>query len=139
MAGTSGIVNATLYKVTVGGTSVECQINGEITFTQELRETTSKDSGGWAEFLGSKKMWEGSFSSRFKGNGDSSYGFSDVYDLLSGGSSAAFEFGTGVTGDLKYTGNVFIQSLKFGGEFEQNTEFDCSFRGTAAPTKTTES
>ena len=52
---TTGKLSGTLWKISVAGTTISNLTTNSASFTNETRDTTTKDSAGWREFLSTVK------------------------------------------------------------------------------------
>ncbi len=122
------ILNATDVTFTVGGVAVTHCTSASLSVNIDLRDATTKDSGGWSDSLGGLKSWEISGDAFVEISG-SGAGQSDMFATLIGGAAAAVVFNVGA--DV-YTGNAFITSLSIDGGVEENATYSISATGSDA-------
>lgn len=134
---TTGIINGTLMRISVGGDNVGHSTNCSLEITAETRSILTKDlTGGWTSAKSGQKSWTGSVSGllAFDAPGEK---VADLFTALAAGTEITFEMTTDVTGDSKYTGTAIITSLSIGAPVEDNTTYDVQFTGVGALTQGT--
>lgn len=133
---TTGVVNSKLMRLKFGGTYITCQTNADLKVTNGTRQTTCKDSGQWEEFLYGQSNWTMSGDLNF--SYDAAQGGTAIYDVTVGQTLATLIYGTGVTGDVHWSGSAVITewSLSSPGQNE-NVTCAYSFQGTGALVKLT--
>jgi hypothetical protein len=132
---TTGIVNGTLIAIYVGGTKVANLVSNDLDISMATRETTNKDTSGWKTALGSTMSWTASAEGMFAE--DATYGFDDLFAVLTARNAVTVMTSSQVSGDKKYTGSALLTSLTRSHGLEENTSFSCSFEGTGALTEAT--
>ena len=135
MAQTTGIVNATLFKIYVGSNAIGCLTDISIDFSQSFRDTTCKDSGGDETFLPSTRSWSASGSGYHAE--DATYGFDDLYAAYIAGTQLTIKYSSEIVGNKLYTGTAYIENLSRSGQFEDNEQFSVTFKGVGAVTEST--
>ena len=127
--------NATNLIVKISGTPVAHSTSATLNINQSLADATSKDSAGWSENIRALRDW----SIDVDGLTDysASFGSDELADLIISRADAEIEFGTGTTGDTKYTGTVNLASLTQDAPLEDVASFSGSLTGTGALTKAT--
>lgn len=133
---TTGVINSKLMRLKFGGTYITCQTNADLKVTNGTRQTTCKDSGQWEEFLYGQSNWTMSGDLNF--SYDAAQGGTAIYDVAVGQTLATLVYGTGVTGDVHWSGSAVITewSLSSPGQNE-NVTCAYSFQGTGALVKLT--
>ena len=133
---TTGIVNSRLMVIKVGTTVVSCLTDASLSLSQEFRDTTCKDSGGFNNILPAKRGWEMSGSALFSYDGTTT--FEDFFALWNGQTLATVVFGTTVSGDKIYTGSAYLSSLSSSSSgTDENVTFEFSLTGTGTLTEST--
>lgn len=135
---TTGVVNSKLMKISTGATpvAITCQTNAELTVTNGTRQTTCKDSGQWEEFLYAQTNWSLSGEALF--SYDATNGAEDIYDIAAGQTTVNIVYGTGVTGDTKWSGTCLVTEWKVGSPTQnENVTVSYTLQGTGALTKGT--
>ena len=128
---TTGTVNSTLMVIKVGSTTISCLTDASLSMTQEMRDTTCKDSSSWNNALPAKRTWEMSGSAFFAY--DATYGAADLFTLYNTQASATVKWGTTVTGDKVYSGTAYLTSLEFAASgTDENTTINFTFQGVGA-------
>lgn len=134
---TIGVINTTLLKVyKTDGTAIAEQTGASISFSHDLRETSSKDGGGYAKFLegmrGAEVSCEGLYAY------DHAFGADALFDSYTNRSTLNIMFTTNATGDKKYTATVYLTKLDLNSSGqEDNATYSASFKVTGAITKAT--
>jgi len=133
---TTGVVNSKLMKIKIGGSFITCQTNADLSVTNGTRQTTCKDSGQWEEFLYGQTNWTMSGDLLFAY--DAATPHEDIYDIAVGQTLASLVYGTGVTGDVHWSGTAVVTewSMSSPGQNE-NVTGAYSFQGTGALVKFT--
>ena len=132
---TTGVVNGTLIKLSLAGTNIAYLQSTDESLSTALRETTSKDSNGDAEFLGGKRSAE--WTAKFLHVEGGTKGWDYCVTQWQAGNVLAGVMTSGVTGDRKYSANVLIKSMKRSAGMEANVEGDVTFQVTGAITAAT--
>lgn len=134
---TTGNPNSTLVKIRIGATPVAIAklTDASLSVNGDMRDVSSKDSPGWKEIL----PGQNSFS--LSGGGLVDYGaaaganHSALLAAITGKSVLKWEFGSGVTGDPKYSGDCYVTQWESASPSqEDNTTFQFSLEGTGALT-----
>jgi hypothetical protein len=122
--------------IKVGTTVVSCLTDASLSLSQEFRDTTCKDSGGFNNILPAKRGWEMSGSALFSYDGTTT--FEDFFALWNGQTLATVIFGTTVSGDKIYTGSAYLSSLSSSSSgTDENVTFEFSLTGTGTLTEST--
>lgn len=130
---TTGPINGTLYKITVGGTEIDSLTSNSVSFSMDTRDVTTKDSSGNRELLAT--ISSASYSAEGIVALDDTYGVEELYDAFIARTAVAVVFTTGLTGDVQWTQNAIITSCEIDAPMEDNVTFSASFEGTGAITK----
>lgn len=131
----TGINNGTLFTIFIDNTAVTHSTNHSMSISQGLRDSSSKDSGGWKDNLPAQRSWTGSGEAFFAEN--SSYGFTDLFATINSRGSVNFKWRTGVTGDNYYAGTAYLTELSQEAPLEDNQSISYSLEGTGAITEHT--
>ena len=132
---TAGITNGTLISLYVAGTKISAGTSMDLDISMATRETTNKDSAGWKSALGSTMSWSCSSEQMFAE--DSTYGYDDLFAVLTARAAVPVMVSSGVSGDKKYSGSALLTNLKRTAPLEGNVTFTVSFEGTGALTEAT--
>lgn len=133
---TLGIINSRIMVIKVGASVVSCLTDASLSMSQEFRDTTCKDSGGFNNILPAKRTWEMSGSALFSYDGTLT--FDDFFALWNGQTSATVIFGTTVTGDKIYTGTAYLASLSASSSgTDENVTYEFSLTGSGTLTEST--
>lgn len=131
----SGVNNATLVGIYIGGTLVSKGTGHSISIGNDVFEITSKDSAGWKEIKPGLRNW--SISGEFRFAEDSTYGFTDLFGQVNGRTSFSIKFTSNTSGDAYYHGTAYVTSLEMSADMEDAQGFSATFEGTGAITEST--
>ena len=140
---TNGVINGTKFGVYAAGTKIGYATSASISMNHSLRDTSTKDSGGWRDQLEGQRDWECSVEGMVIFVDSAGGAISDVTmdELFSTYIATRTEFtlmfSTEVTGDLKWTGQAFLTSLSADTPNEDSSTWSGSFSGTGALTQAT--
>ena len=131
------ILNATdvILKVTVGGVLVPVahSTSASISMNMDLRDSTTKSSGGWQDNLGGLRSYELSGDAFVDIVEDTEK--SDILELWTvWNQRAAVIVSFGISGML-YEGTALITSLSIDAGVEENATFSISLTGSGALTQ----
>lgn len=133
---TTGIVNSRIMVIKLGTAVVSCLTDASLSLSQEFRDTTCKDSGGFNNILPAKRTWEVSGTALFSYDGTTT--FTDFFALWNGQTLASIVFGTTVSGDQIYSGSGYLASLSVTSSgTDENVTFEFSITGTGTLTEST--
>jgi TP901-1 family phage major tail protein len=132
---TVGIANGTLFGLYVGGTLVANGTSHSFTKSMEVRDATSKDSGGNSESLEGLKSWE--VSGDFLFAQDAAYGIDDLDAALDARAIVVLRFASAVSADKYWNGRAYITEISVEAGTEESMTFSASFTGTGAVNYTT--
>lgn len=130
---TAGKLNGTLYKITIGGTTISNLTNSAATFNVAMRDVTTKDSSGNAEFL--PTILSANYSGEAIVALDATEGVEEVFDNVSGKTAVTVEFTTNVSGDVQWSQSAYFTSLPIVAPMEDNVTYSFELQGTGAITK----
>lgn len=134
---TAGTIKAKLLKIYTGGTpaAITCLTNAELNITNELREISCKDSGIYQEFLPDTQTW--TMSGEAWAAFDATNGIDEISTAVLGQTSTAVVFQTAVTGDTKWSGNVYFTNFTVTAGNTGNASFSFEAQGTGQLTQAT--
>lgn len=130
---TTGPINGTLYKITVGGTTINDLTNCSVSFSVDTRDVTNKDSSGNREIL--PTILGAEYSGEIIVALDATYGLEELYDALVAKAAVTVEFTTNVSGDVQWSQSAYLTSVEIGAPMEDNVTASFSATGTGAITK----
>ena len=130
---TPGKLSGTIWKISVGGTSINNLTTTSASFTNETRDTTTKDSGGYREFLSTIKT--ATFSAEGLVALDATYGLDELWIAYDAQTAVAIIYTTAETGDIQFAQSAIITQLDSSAADNDNTTFSLSLQGTGAVTK----
>lgn len=138
---TDGVINGTKFAVYLGGTKVAYATSASISMNHNLRDTSTKDSGGWRDQLEGQRDWEVSVEgmlifTNLDGTAISGLTMNELYtNQIATRASYELKFSTEVTGDIKWSGTAFLTSLSADTPNEDSSTWSASFSGTGALTQ----
>jgi TP901-1 family phage major tail protein len=124
------VQNATAVTLSVAGEVMAHATSASFSISRDLRDKTSKASGGWQENLAGLMSWEMS-GDAFIDIAASDASMADCFTLLVAGAEVAAVFTVGTGGDT-YTGTAFLTSISADAGVEENATFSLSLTGSAA-------
>ena len=126
------ILNATdvILSVTTasGLEAVAHSTSASLSVSMDLRDKTSKSSGGWSESLGGLKSWEMS-GDAFVDILATGADVLELWTVWETGDAIAVSFGAS---GIVYTGSALITSISIDAGVEENATYSISLTGTAA-------
>ena len=140
---TNGVINGTKFAVYAAGVKVAYATSASISMNHNLRDTSTKDSGGWRDQLEGQRDWEVSVEGMLvfvDGSGGAIAGLT-MNELFASYIATRTEFtclfSTGVTGDIEWSGQAFLTSLSADTPNEDSSTWSGSFSGSGALTQAT--
>ena len=133
---TDGVINGTKFGVYVASTKVAYASSASISMNHNLRDTSTKDSGGWRDQLEGQRDWEVSVEgmlifTNLDGTAVTGLTANELYSTyIYTRTQFELKFSTEVTGDIKWTGQAFLTSLSADTPNEDSSTFSASFSGT---------
>lgn len=131
-------INGTSFLLLLDGTALGSSRTASISFSVEAPDTTTKDSGGWAENLagGGLRSAEGSFEGLE--DATDTYNVNELFDLINTRADFDFQLTDSQAGTDIWTGTATITNLEINYEMEQPVSISGSFRVNGQPSRTTE-
>lgn len=139
---TTGVINGTKFGVYAGGTKIGYATSASLSINHNLRDTSTKDSGGWRDQLEGQRDFEVSVEGMVifatSGGAISDLTVDELYSsYIASRTEFELKFSTEVSGDYKWTGNAFMTSLSMDTPNEDSSTFSASFSGTGPLTQAT--
>jgi len=113
--------------------------SASLSVSMETRDTTTKDSSGWAEKLEGLKAWS------LSGDGLVTYSITspssdyespdELFTILSNRTKVLVKFGSTTSGEIDYTGDAYLTSYEQEAGVEDNATYSFSFEGTGVLTQ----
>lgn len=119
----------------LNGTQITNLLTNDLNFQRAMRDVTTKDSDDWKEQRPTIKEYTIPFTGL--ASKDAAQGFEEAFALLDAGTLCTWSWGTGVTGEPKWSGSGYLGSLNFKAPHDGNVEFDGEIQGSGAATKGT--
>ena len=139
---TTGVINGTKFGVYAGGTKIGYATSASLSINHNLRDTSTKDSGGWRDQLEGQRDFEVSVEGMVifatASGAISDLTVDELYtSYIASRTEFELKFSTEVSGDYKWTGNAFMTSLSMDTPNEDSSTFSASFSGTGPLTQAT--
>jgi predicted secreted protein len=135
MSQTTGIFNGTNLKVYVAGNVVARATSCELSISSNLRDATTKDSGGDAERLPGLREWSLSTDALYSED-YSGAGVDEIFAAIKNGTKLAVKFSSNNVGDHEYAGDAYVTDMSLNAGTEENATYSASFQGTGAISNT---
>ena len=142
MAASSTPINSTAILVEISEDSgstfdtVGFCTSASLSWSMDVRDVTTKDSGGRREVLPGKSQWSINFE------GLVTYSTltdvdkpNDIYSLADAKTSVVLKYGSLTTGEYDYQGSGYFSSYSQEAGVEDNNTFSASFEGTSTLTQ----
>jgi len=140
---TNGVINGTKFGVYAAGTKIGFATSASLSINHNLRDTSTKDSGGWREQLEGQRDFEVSVEGmvifvNLDGTAITDLTMDELYSsYIASRTVFTIQFSTEVTGDYKWSGQAFMTSLSMDAPNEDSSTWSASFSGTGALTQAT--
>jgi predicted secreted protein len=139
---TTGVINGTKFGVYAGATKIGYATSASLSINHNLRDTSTKDSGGWRSQLEGQRDFEISvegmviFATASGAIADLTV--DELYNTyIETRTEFTIKFSTEISGDYKWSGQAFMTSLSMDTPNEDSSTFSASFSGTGALTQAT--
>ena len=127
------VQNATAVTLSVDSEVMAHATSASFSISRDLRDSTTKASGGFSESLAGLMSWEMS-GDAFVDIAATAASMADCFTILAAGAAVTVVFTVGTGGDT-YTGQAFVTSISADAGVEENATFSLSLTGTAALTQ----
>lgn len=134
---TTGVVNTKLLKVRVGSTptAILRQNDAQLSINSETVDISTKDTDGWRETMNGLKSWSISGSGFWAFNDAAGGNQSVLYNALFAQTALPVEFGTGISGDPKFSGSAVVTQWEASSSgASEATSYSYTFEGNGALT-----
>ena len=125
---TTGTVSGNLIGISVATNLIACATSASMDLSTTMTDSTCKDNDGAEQVTAGQQSW--SMASSGMVAFDATYGWIDLVTAWENKTLVSVVYGTGVTGDPRYTGNAYIDSLSTTAPLNEASTFDINFRGT---------
>ena len=138
---TNGVINGTKFGVYAAGTKIGYATSASISMNHNLRDTSTKDSGGWRDQMEGQRDWECSVEGMVifvdsSGSAISDLTMNELYSTyIATRTEFELSFSTEISGDIKWTGNAYMTSLSADTPNEDSSTWSAAFSGTGALTQ----
>ena len=128
-------INGTAVVLDFDGNPLALLTNATLTLEQDLPDSSTKDSAGWAEHLNGQRNW----SIDSEGNVDLAAGANaeTLADSILNQTKVPIEFASNVTGQIKFTGTVSTNSVSIETPNEDTASISGSMTGDGELVKAT--
>lgn len=127
------VFNGTAQIITLDGTEIAQLTECSMTMEQNLFETTTKNSGGFAEFLpGLRNITYSASGLTDYQNSDKD--MADLFTAWNNRASVLIVWTNAVTGDKKVTQTAYITNITNDAPMEDKASYTVEFQGTGTPT-----
>lgn len=124
------IKNGTAFGIYAAGTLIGHGVAHNVNINHNTRETTTKDSGGWAENAEGLRDW--SMDGTIRIDLDATYGVKEVFTSINNRASVAFIFESTTSGEPQWAGTGYFSKLDIKADLESSMEYSVSIKGTGA-------
>lgn len=135
MAQTVGKFNGDNVLIYADGVAVGHSIDGTLSVSQDLPDSTTKSSSQWVEHIHGNRSWEVSGSGLVAF--DSSMNEVEMIDFIINANDVNMRFSNSNAGDIEWRGQVSVSSTSFNAPQNSPAGYDFSFTGNGALTKVT--
>lgn len=142
---TDGVINGTKFAVYAGaagsGTKIAYATSASISMNHNLRDSSTKDSGGWRDQLEGQRDWECSVEgmlifTNLDGTAVTGLTMDELYtSYIATRTQFLLVFSTEETGDYKWSGQAYMTSLSADTPNEDSSTWSASFSGTGPLTQ----
>ena len=138
---TNGVINGTKFGVYAAGTKVGYATSASLSINHNLRDTSTKDSGGWRSQLEGQRDFEVSVEgmvifTETGGGAITDLTMDELYTTyIATRTLFTIKFSTEVTGDYAWSGSAFMTSLSADAPNEDSSTWSASFSGSGALTQ----
>jgi TP901-1 family phage major tail protein len=136
----TGINNGTLTALYIYVANVLTKVahltGNDMSLSTNIRDTSTKDSGGWKSGKAAQKSWSFSGSGYFAEDA-TGIGFEELFDYWRANTQVLIVQSSAVTGDKMYKGLGNITSLSKSNPVEDSETFEISIEGDGTLTKFT--
>jgi hypothetical protein len=115
---TTGIISGALFRLQMNGEKVVHATSASLDISMATTELSSKDTGGsgtWTEVTPDTLSFTGSCEALFSQdttiNAEARITYEGLFDTMAGQTPMVAKFTTDVTGDVEYSGLVYITAL----------------------------
>lgn len=142
---TTGVFNGTSLVVMVGTEVVAHATSCSLSISADLPDSTTKQSGGWTDHIAGVRSWSLTTDGLATVDPAATANYYTTGELVSALNSRAtvtvmFTTVSGttvVTGDLKWSGLAFVESMDITADMESPVTYSATFTGTGALTQAT--
>lgn len=135
MAQTVGILNGTAIKIFIGGTAITGITSNSLALAVNMRDATTKDSGGKEDVL--PGLSTATMSVDFLVAEDAAFPYNNLFDEYINKTKLTFKYSNEVVGDTRYKGSAFLESLDRDDPLEDNVSASATLHVTGGVSKET--
>ena len=130
---TTGVINGTAVKLAIAGQNVAYCTNASLSLNTDTIDTTTKDSSGWAEYIGGMNSWEMSGDAYYtNASGTNERSAAYVLSAMTNKSIVIVSMYNSPyqSGDLYWSGSGIFTSLEVNGGVDDAANFSFNIKGT---------
>jgi hypothetical protein len=132
---TAGTFQGHIMALYVGGVKVVAMKGVNFDMGSAMLDMNNADTGDFDTVKPARRNWSASGNGQFQF--DANYGFKELFDVWKAGTKITCKFATVSAGDVNYTGDGYIESLKASFPDHEIATYDFSIKGTSDITKAT--
>lgn len=132
---TPGVINGTAVKIAIQGKNVAYCTNASLSLNSDTIDITTKDSSGWAQFMGGLNSWDVSGDAYFtQASGTDERAAAYVVNTMISKSVITVALYTSPfqSGDLYFSGSGIFTSVEISGGVEEAASFSFGIKGVGA-------
>lgn len=129
---TTGVINGTAVKLAIAGQNVAYCTNASLALNTDTIDTTTKDSSGWAEYIGGMNSWEMSGDAYYtNASGTNERSAAYVLSAMTNKSIVIVSMYNSPynIGDLYWSGSGIFTSLEISAGVEEAANFSFNIKG----------
>ena len=131
-------INAKHILVYKDGTALGYQSNGTLNISADTIDVATKETGGWGEVLPGTKSWSIDVDGLMSYAGtDTDNGGQTLADAIINDTLLTVSWETDTTGDVTYSGDVYVSSLQLGGSNNEGATYSGTMDGVGGIVKGT--
>lgn len=121
--------------IEIGGTKVNAEMTNDLSFDVDEIDVTTKDSGGFKEFLAGELGGQANFEGKY--DDAASYGYSQLFAAAKAKNSVNVVYGLNANGNSAYSFSAIITNVSLSGPKNDAATFSGTLRVTGEPTEIT--
>jgi hypothetical protein len=135
MAQTAGTFMGHLMGIYISDVRISVAKGVNLSMGSAMRDMNNSDTGDFDTVKPGRRNWSASGNCHF--TFDAGYSFEDLLDAWKAGTLLVCRFSTENPGDIDFSGNGYIESLKASFSDHENATYDFSIKGATDLSKST--